>query len=399
MNPPTSITQKTSSEKSGDLAKTKPTEESNLWMSAMEAVGKTVVGGTLAAGYMAFEMGKNAVDSALGHGQKLVDSSTQGVGNALNALNFLNDNPLLRHISKFLPSNWLLGIINRVDVQKAEAAVCNLQQKYPQESPNQIAHRLMVEKATLGGSMGLATSFLPGMAIALLSVDLAATTLLQAEMVYQIAAAYGLDLKDPARKGEVLAIFGLSFGGSRAIKAGISFLKVAPVAGAVIGAGANAAMIYSLGYAACRFYEAKQKSQPLAEVIAATEATSEQYLQVAITQQTIVDRILVHLLLATNPDQSREEVLAALEAANLSPASQEAISQFLQSPEPLEALLKQLNRDYALPLLAQCRTIAQRDRTLQPAEIEILQKIADYFQINLEDVEQSTHPTGAASLK
>jgi len=77
-------------------------------------------------------------------------------------------------------------------------------------------------------------------------------------MVYQIAVAYGLD-KDPARKGEVLAIFGLALGGGRLIKAALRLAKCA-IAGAMIGASSNAAMLYSLGYAACRFYEAKLDS-------------------------------------------------------------------------------------------------------------------------------------------
>lgn len=73
-------------------------------------------------------------------------------------------------------------------------------------------------------------------------------------MVYQIAYAYGLNLQEPARKGEVLAIFGLALGSGCAIKAGLGFLRNVPVAGAVIGASTNAATLYALGYAACRFY-------------------------------------------------------------------------------------------------------------------------------------------------
>jgi uncharacterized protein (DUF697 family) len=46
-------------------------------------------------------------------------------------------------------------------------------------------------------------------AAVLLSVDLVATTSLQNEMVYQIASAYGMDLHDSTRKGEVITIFGL----------------------------------------------------------------------------------------------------------------------------------------------------------------------------------------------
>jgi len=61
------------------------------------------------------------------------------------------------------------------------------------ESPSQIAHRIMVESDLCRRYWP--SSILPGVALALLAVDLAATTQLQSEMVYQIAVAYGLDLK------------------------------------------------------------------------------------------------------------------------------------------------------------------------------------------------------------
>ena len=117
------------------------------------------------------------------------------------AIEWVGNNWFVRRISRFLNLNWLIGATDSVDLAKAEAAVKKLQQEHPEESPEQIAHRIMVEKATRAGGIGLATSFLPGVALALLAVDLAATTQLQAEMVHQIAAAYGLSLKDPSRKG------------------------------------------------------------------------------------------------------------------------------------------------------------------------------------------------------
>jgi uncharacterized protein (DUF697 family) len=79
-------------------------------------------------------------------------------------------------------------------------------------------------------------------------------------MVYRIAAAYGFSLKDPARRGEVLAIFGLSVGGSGVLKVGLGFVELLPVVGAMVGASNNAALLYSLGYVTCRFYEAKRNS-------------------------------------------------------------------------------------------------------------------------------------------
>lgn len=122
----------------------------------------------------------------------------------------------------------------------------------------------MIDKALFAGGTGFASNLVPGAAAAMFAIDLASVMLLQAEMVYQIACAYGLDLQAPVRKGEILAIFGLSFGCSEALKVGVSyvakvglsFLQNVPVAGAVIGASTNAVMIYALGYGACQFYEA-----------------------------------------------------------------------------------------------------------------------------------------------
>ncbi|MBD1931638.1 MULTISPECIES: EcsC family protein [Cyanophyceae] len=357
-----------------------------------QAIAKTAVGGVAAIGNTAYKTGKAVVKTAAGVGetaakqtQKLISQTTQGAGRAVN---YVGDNQFLRHVTRALPTTWLLGIINQVDVVKAENAVRDLQQKHPKESPNQVAHRLMVEKAVYGGGMGLATSFLPGQALALLTVDLAATTLLQAEMVYQIAAAYGLDLKDPARKGEVLAIFGLSLGGSQGIKAGLGLLKATPVAGAVIGASANATMIYALGYAACRFYEAQLHSQVSEDKLVETQAASESYLQTAIAQQAIMDRILVHTIVASYPGKSWEDILPSLQAANLSPASIDAIASNIKSPQPLDTLLDQLNRDYAIPLLAQCYRVSELDSALTPEESKVIDKITQRFDIDVDAIKK-----------
>jgi uncharacterized protein (DUF697 family) len=115
-------------------------------------------------------------------------------------------------------------------------------------------------------------------------------------MIYQIACAYGLSLKDPARKGEVLAIFGLALGGNSAIRAGLGFVRNVPVAGAVIGASSNFVLLYTLGYAACRFYEAKLNPLSSQENLQASLAESEKYLQSAIAQEVIMDQILVHIV-------------------------------------------------------------------------------------------------------
>jgi uncharacterized protein (DUF697 family) len=271
---------------------------------------------------------------------KLIEQATQTTGKIVNNL---SQNWLIRKLSGVLNLNWLVGAADNVDLEKAEAAVNKLKQKYPQESPSQLAHRIMVEKATQAGGIGLASSILPGIAIALLAIDLAATTKLQSEMLYQIASLYGLDLKDPARKGEVLAIFGLALGGGRLLKAaGLGLLRNVPFAGAAIAASSNATMIYSLGYAACRFYEAKldaATSLTSKKTLAQLKAQSEDYLETAIAQKAIMDQILVHMILASHPEKTWSEILPELQALNLSSTCLDAIAQNIKSPMPLDTLL------------------------------------------------------------
>ncbi len=329
-------------------------------------------------------VGSATVEVAVKQTHKLIEQATHTVGEVVT---HLGENWLIRKLAGVLNLNWLIGVSDNVDLAKAEAEVKQLQQQHPQESPSQIAHRIMLDKATKAGGIGLATSILPGEALALFAVDLAATTQLQSEMLYQIASIYGLDLKDPARKGEALAIFGLAFGGSRLLKAaGLGLLRNVPFAGAVIGASSNATMIYSLGYAACRFYEAKLNESTLLTseaTLAELKKQSENYLEKAIAQEAIMDQILVHMILASHPSQTWSEILPQLQTLNFSPNSLEAIAQNIKSPQPLDTLLNQLNRDFAVPLLAQCYRIAKLNNKTTLEEARVIKAIGSKFNINV----------------
>lgn len=334
----------------------------------------------------AIEVGQAATKQT----HNLIEQTTQTTGKVVNRL---SENWLIRKLSGVLNLNWLIGATDVVDLEKAEVEVNKLKQQYPNESPSQISHRIMVEKATKAGGIGLATSILPGVAVAFLAIDLAATTKLQSEMLYQIASAYGLNLKDPARKGEVLAIFGLALGGGRLLKAaGLGLLRNVPFAGAAIAASSNATMIYSLGYAACRFYEAKldeSTSLTSPQTLANLKAESEKYLEKAIAQEAVMDQILVHMILASHPEKAWEKILPELQAVNLSSASLDAIAQNIKSPQPLDTLLNQLNRDFAIPLLAQCYKIAHLDNQTTPIEEQIIAAIASKFDIDLNTIKST----------
>lgn len=189
--------------------------------------------------------------------QRFLEEGTETVGKIVTPI---AENPLIKYAAKVPGISWLMTALGQVDAEQAQKDVDKLRQEHPLETPEQLAHRIIVDTSLKAGGIGLITNFVPPLALTLFAVDIAAVTALQAEMVYRIAAAYGFPLTDPTRRGEVLAIFGLSVGGSGVLKVGLGFVELLPIVGAMVGASNNAALIYSLGHVACRFYEAKKSS-------------------------------------------------------------------------------------------------------------------------------------------
>lgn len=188
---------------------------------------------------------------------QFVEQSTETIGKIVAPI---AENQLVKYVAKVPGLSWLLTALGQVDLEAAQKEVDTIRQDYPLETPEQIAHRIVIDAALKAGGIGLIANFVPPLALTLFAVDIAAITAIQAEMIYRIASAYGFPLKEPTRRGEVLAIFGLSLGGSGTLKVGLGLVELLPVVGAVIGASSNAALIYSLGFSACRFYEAKLNS-------------------------------------------------------------------------------------------------------------------------------------------
>ena len=351
--------------------------------STVTGAASTVTG---AASTVVSQTGQLAQSASSAVGNTVV-SATEGTTQRLGqTVRYINDNPLLRRAAGLVPSHWLLSIANQVDVEKAAEEVERLRAAHPEESQEQLAHRLMVQKTLLASGMGLASSLVPGSATALFALDLAATVMLQVEMIYQIAMIYDLDLSDPQREGEMLAIFGLAMGGQKAAQVGTTYLTRAgissmfqniPVAGALIGASSNAALNYAIGYSACRFYRTQADGQePTAleseAALETAEQAGEQYLTDVLEQQRIMDQVLAHAIVMAYPEQQWDNIPQTLESLALPPESREAIAQHLESPEPLEQLLQKLTPDFALPLVAQCQRLAQTDGDVTADEQQLL---------------------------
>lgn len=351
-------------------------------------VAKSVTDTVVGVGKAAASTGSAIANSAATVGKNL-GKVPKEIGSTFN---LVRHNPILKKLTKSFKVDALLSFLEAVDIAQAEAEVRALQQQYPDEKPDEIAHRIIVSKTLLVAGSGLASSLVPGAALALAGVDLATTTMLSAELVYQVAAAYGKDLQSIDRQGEALAIFGLSTGGNLAIQAGINLVGgVVPVAGAVINASASAAMMYVLGYGACRFYEANLNAEThevnleVFEEILKTEA--EEYLEQTIAQEKVMDWILAHMVLAGNPEKTWEALLPELQAAHFSPDSLAEISANIQHPPSVERLLEQIDRDFAIVLLKRCHTIANFDGKITPEEDQLLKIISGKAQQKIEEAE------------
>ncbi len=364
-------------------------------------VADTAVNAYGAVGEIAGSVGAKTRETVDERAMPLLVGLTERAGNITESIT--NHSPLRRVAKAFNLEQWL-DISSHVDLEKAARVVANLKNEFPAESNRQIARRLITQKALYAGGVGLSTS-LPGLAIPMLALDVAATSLLQAELVLQIAAVYGLDLDDPARKGEMLAVFGCVLGGNKAGKAGLELfrnselaakglnavtkvpvekiglgvLRNVPLMGAAIGATANAAIIYALGNAACSFYEKRLNVGATDEAMKFVKRDTELYLESSATQKQIADQVLLHVVLAGRPATDKAKLLAALREMDFSDASIETIESGLESPKSLEELLPQLDGEFVEYVAVQARNIAQMDGSINDEESKILQLINRYF--------------------
>lgn len=360
-------------------------QPANFWGNMLGAVGGAAMsaGGAVSSaagmvGSAAVQVGGAIAGTAVGVAGAIGGTAIQATDSVGHVLEMVRNDPALQEVTKALKVDWLLALIDRVDIVKAADEVRSLQDKSPDSSPGDIAHQIMLKKALLVGGSGLASSLVPGLALSMFAADLVATMAIQAEMVYQIACAYGMNLQDPARKGEILAIFGMALGGSSAIKAGLSIVRNVPGVGAVIGASSNAAMLYALGYAACRFYEAKLSPSTVQPNLLVSQLESEKDFQMMSDQQVAMDQILLHLVLAGSPGKTLQQLLPEVQSLNLSPVALDVVTENSVLP-PLEDLLSRLSQDFAVVLIAQCQKIAQADGVITPEEAKVIETVTRKF--------------------
>lgn len=200
------------------------------------------------------QQASKTADNLQQEAHNFVERGTEQLGRAVTPL---VENPILNSVTQLPMLRWFAAALGQVDVDRVNRDVQQLRQQHPQKTRSELSQQLIQEATLKAAGIGLATNILPPVAAVLFAVDIAALSSLQAEMIFRIAAIYDLPLKDDARQGEVLTIYGLSFGGTSLIKTGLSVAELIPGVGAVIGASCDAALLFTLGQAVARFYETK----------------------------------------------------------------------------------------------------------------------------------------------
>lgn len=163
-------------------------------------------------------------------------------------------NSVLQTIYPWIGLHWLMYILGEVDHNKIKQNVEELRQKYPQETPDQLANRIIQQQGLEAAKIGVVTNLIPPFALLLLGLEFSAITKLQVEMIYQLAATYNLTLETPLRRGENFLLYNLSLGGGL-LKTSLSFVEMIPAIGPVVGACSDAILLYGLGYATTWLYQ------------------------------------------------------------------------------------------------------------------------------------------------
>lgn len=169
---------------------------------------------------------------------------------------------------ELLPVDWLIyliQVIQGIDQQKAQQEVFDLQAKYPDEAPRQIASRLIQNKAfalVLDETADEVSEYiLTGDEE--VQVDWYASNYALQELIYQIGVCYGFQ---EFNLYEILAIFATIYAKQ---KLNLRFLEDTPFdsfGGQVsINASLNFISFYAIGYTARTYYQLKAASRNVFE--------------------------------------------------------------------------------------------------------------------------------------
>jgi uncharacterized protein (DUF697 family) len=162
--------------------------------------------------------------------------------------------------------------------------VQTLESRYPQDTPGQLAGRLVEAKthlALVGGTLWSLPLLVPGIGRAMKLFDLVGTTSMLSRMhlylILEIALVYGQDIDDEARVGEMLAVIAATALGSAAPRILMQALELNPLYAIPAGALSASAATQLIGHAAVAFYQERLSRESEGELAPAAAGSVASY--------------------------------------------------------------------------------------------------------------------------
>jgi hypothetical protein len=263
---------------SGNLVK-------GVWQLSSDVAGKTTEIGSKVA-RSATNLGQEAVQSVTGFTQEVAESTAKlGQEATQSALSqaAVQDALLLvggnTHASQVAKEASVEAYIKQVNLSRVQKFVVALKEKFPTKNLEELSQQIVVQQTLRITGNSAALSLIPGKLVEAMGFDQASLTLAQAEIIYQIADVYGLELKTPSRREEAFAIFDRTLRSARQMKMSMNLgvvptlpivgglLSAIPILGGALNVGSDAFLISLTGDTACYLYKTIAEEKVVGETL------------------------------------------------------------------------------------------------------------------------------------
>ncbi|KAB8333466.1 hypothetical protein SD80_016805 [Scytonema tolypothrichoides VB-61278] len=213
----------------------------------------------------ATELGQDVAQSAIERGKAAQQETRQFFGDKLEQ----NQESLRKKLDENQTAKEAAARahIEQIDLDAVEKFVTLLLTKFPNATPEQITQRLLRRQLFRVSRTSVVMSVVPSKMAESVGVDYVEIALIQAEIIFQIAVAYGFELQVPECKNEAFAILDRVLRANRLARIGLSATQMIPVAGGFISTGTDTYLVYKIGNTAQQFYKSLTEEEVPGEIL------------------------------------------------------------------------------------------------------------------------------------
>ncbi|MBW4627911.1 MAG: hypothetical protein KME49_20975 [Brasilonema octagenarum HA4186-MV1] len=226
----------------------------------------------------ATDFGQDVVQSAIERGKTAQQETRQFFGNKLEQ----NQESLRKKLDENQTAKEAAARahIELIDLDAVEKFVTLVLTKFPNATPEQMTQRLLRRQLFRVSRTSVVMSVVPSKMAESVGVDHVEIALIQAEIIFQIAVAYGFELQIPECKNEAFAILDRVLRANRLATIGLSATQIIPVAGGFINTGTDTYLVYQIGNTAQQFYKSLTEEEVPGETLEVfIEETQRRYNQ------------------------------------------------------------------------------------------------------------------------